>query len=285
MNVTMPGKKTWIGLGAAFAAVCTIPGAIVVTDETERRATYTMGKLDTQDASDLRQPGPSMKIPFFQSTKALRVDQQDVTYNEVSTYTKDNQVITAKLTVIYRIPEDQIPNILRNNPDYMSKMEQTVLDAAKSALGQQEAQNVSQNREKIMLEVTQQTQRQVKSLLGIQVVAVKMPNFDFDKAFENAVSDASNAKAALNKKRTELEQANVDAEKRRVEADAAAYETRIKAEEEAKGFEKIAAAVGRENMDTYLTTKVWNGQTPVVTGGSSIVDLGTIAAQRKGPTR
>lgn len=285
MSITMPGKKGMTGIFAAVAAAVLLPASCVQTDETERTATYTMGKLDTVNSSQLRGPGVSLKIPFVQSVAKMRVDQQDVTYKGVSTYTKDNQVITAKLTVIYRIPEDQIPNILRNNPDYMSKMEQTVMDSAKSALGQQEAQNVAQNRERIMISVTEQTQRQVKKLLGIQVVDVKMPNFDFDDAFEAAVSQAANAKADLQKKQTELQQAEVDAKKVRVDADAEAYKKQAEAEGEAKGFERIAEAVGRENMDTYLITKKWNGKIPVVAGeGASIVDVGALAASR-GPKR
>ncbi|MDP2207010.1 MAG: SPFH domain-containing protein [Alphaproteobacteria bacterium] len=301
MNITP--KKVLLSFTAA-AALVTAAGSFTILDETQRGVDYRLGKMVTQDVSELRQPGFSLKTPFFTSVKKVDVSLQQRDYSDVETYTKDNQVINAKLSIFFTIPSDKLLHIYRNSPDWEQKLETTVLDAAKSALGRQEAQNVALNREEIMKSVTEDTRRQVSALLGIQVQEVKLPNFTFDDAFEKAVASAANAKAVLNQKQTELEQQRVEKDKTIVDAeaknesaklaaDAEAYrlqkekEAEAKgrlalAEAEAKGFNQIVAAIGRENIDTYLKTNKWDGAEPqVLGGGSTIVDLrgaGTTAA-------
>jgi regulator of protease activity HflC (stomatin/prohibitin superfamily) len=198
---------------------------------------------------------------------------------------------------MFRVPEGKLVEIYKNNPDWQSKLQTTVFDAAKGALGQIEAQNVALNRESIMQKVTKETQEKVSSLLGIEVVDVKMPNFDFTDDFERSVSQAAQAKAVLNQMQTELEQRKVEAEKTVVDAEAQAkkqkamaeadaYATKVSMEAkanglllvataESRGFEQMKAAVGVENMQTYLLTKAWNGQMPWVagTGTTPVLDM------------
>ena len=280
-------KRVFAG-AAAVVVFSTALSSFKILDETERGLDYQFGKMATVDASQLRSQGLSFKLPWTSVTK-VGVDLQHRDYENVVTYTKDNQVITAKLAVMFKIPQDHIVNIYKNNPDWESKLERTILDATKAALGKQEAQNVSQNREAIMKEVTQEAKDKVGALLGLEIVAVQLPNYDFDDEFEKAVSSAANAKAELNRKQTELEQQKVEAQKTIVNADAAStaakktadgasYATQINAEAQAKGFERISNAIGREHMNTYLLTQKWNGSVPTVSGGSgTILDMRQIA--------
>ena len=294
-NVVTP-KKALLAF-TAVAGLGLAGGSFTILDETERGIDYSLGKMVTQDVSELRQPGFSLKMPFLTSVKKVDISLQQRDYVDVETYTQDNQVINAKLSVMFRIPTEELVDIYKNNPDWESKLERTVYDAAKSALGKQEAQNVAQNREEIMKSVTEETNRQVKQLLGLDVVAVKMPDFTFDDAFEDAVATAARAKAVLDQKRTELEQqrvekdkaivkAEADNESARLAADAEAYRLQKEkegeakgklalAEAEAKGFQQIVSAIGQENIDTYLKTSKWNGDVPQVSGseGGTIIDL------------
>ncbi len=297
----------------AFAGVALVGavglglGSFTILEETERGIDYRLGEMVTESADQLRSQGFSLKMPFLTSVKKVDISLQQADYPVVSTYTRDNQVITASLTVMYKMPEGELVEIFKNNPDYLSKLETTVMDAAKSALGRQEAQNVAQNREQIMLQVTEETGKQVKDLLGIEVVAVKMPNFDFDDDFERAVSKAANAKAVLDEKRTELEQQRVEKDKtivtaeganeaKKLEADAAAYQLQKQkeaeaignlaiAQAEAEGFLKIVEAIGQENIATYLQTSKWDGSVPAVSGGgaSTLVDMREIVPAIKAP--
>lgn len=306
MNVTP--KKILLSFTAA-AALAVGAGSFTILDETERGIDYNLGKMATESVEDLRQPGFSLKMPFFTSVKKVDISLQQRDFENVETYTQDNQVINAKLSVMFRIPTEQLISIYKNNPDWESKLERTVFDAAKSALGKQEAQNVAQNREEIMKSVTEETNRQVRNLLGLDVVAVKMPDFTFDEKFEDAVAEAARAKAVLDQKRTELEQQRVEKDKTivnaeakneaaRLAADAEAYRLQREkegeavgklalAKAEAEGFTKIVQAIGQENIDTYLQTSKWKGDVPQVSGsaGGTIVDLRTVApaVAPKGP--
>lgn len=305
MSMNITPKKVLLSFTAA-AALVVGAGSFTILDETERGIDYRLGKMVTQDVGELRPQGFSLKTPFLTSVKKVNVSLQQRDYKEVETYTKDNQVINANLSVFFTIPSEKIVAIYKNNPDWEQKLETTVLDAAKSALGKQEAQNVAQNREEIMKTVTDDTRRQVSALLGIQVQEVKLPNFTFDDAFEKAVASAANAKAVLNQKQTELDQQRVEKDKTIVDAeakneaaklaaDAEAYrlqkekeaEARGKlalAEAEAKGFNQIVQAIGRENIDTYLKTSKWDGAEPqVLGGGSTIVDVRGAAAATSRP--
>jgi len=300
MSFQVTPKKLLLSFTAA-AALITGAGSFTILDETERGIDYRLGKMVTEDVGELRQPGFSLKTPFFTTVKKVDVSLQQRDFENVETYTQDNQVINAKLSVMFRIPTEELVSIYKNNPDWESKLERTVFDAAKSALGKQEAQNVAQNREEIMKSVTEETNRQVKRLLGLEIVAVKMPDFTFDEAFENAVATAARAKAVLNQKQTELEQQRVEKDKTIVDAeaktqaaklaaDAEAYRLEKEKEAEAKGqlalasaeaegFTKIVRAIGQENISTYLQTNKWNGDVPQVTGsaGGTVVDLRQMA--------
>jgi regulator of protease activity HflC (stomatin/prohibitin superfamily) len=298
----MENKKLIRQIFAGVAAVAVLGtgfSSYTTLKQTEMGINYQFGKMETQDVSQLRGPGFSLKAPWTSVTK-VRTDLQQADLDNVETYTKDNQIIKAQLTVFFKLPADKLVDIYKNNPDYESKLEKTVLGAAKSALGRTEAQYVAQNRDGIMQQVTQETAEQVKALLGIDIVSVKMPSFYFDKDFDAAVAQAANAKAVLNRKETELAQQKVEkektivnaqatAEQTKLQADADAYKAQVKLEADAKGklavqlaqaqgLEKIKAAVGQENMGTYLTTQAWNGATPVVNGGSgTILDMRQIA--------
>ena len=297
-------KQIFGGVATAVAVGVGL-SCFTMLDETERGIDYQFGKMLTQNAGDLRPQGFSWKLPWTSVTE-VEIGLQQKDYEGVETYTKDNQVITAKLAVMFKIPQEKIVQIYKNNPDWENKLEKTIYDSVKAALGRQEAQNVAQNRDAIMKQVTQEAAVQVGGLLGLEIVAVQLPNFDFNEEFEHAVASAANAKAELNKKQTELEQSVIDAKKEIVTAegkataakktaDGQAYGDRVKLEEQAKGnlaaalaqaegFEKIKASIGEANIGTYLLTKQWNGAVPMVAGGNgTIIDLRQYAPAVSGP--
>lgn len=300
-----PWKAGPSALAAVFVAATALDSFNII-DQTQLGIDYRLGKMITDSADQLRTPGLNLKVPFITSIKKVQIDLQQRDYDNVVTYTKDNQIIDAKLSVFLKIPAEEIVSIYRNNPAWESKLETTVADSFKSALGKQEAQNVAFNRDAIMKTVTEEVAHDVRALLGINITDVKMPNFDFDDDFEKAVGLAANEKAVLERKRTELEQSRVDKDKAVVTAEgkalaekeaAGATAFRIEAEAkaqangelaklkaQAEGFQQVADAVGKENMGTYLTTNKWKGDVPQVSGGGgTIVDLRQVAPVATAP--
>lgn len=275
-------------LGAAL-------GSFTMLDETERGIDYQFGEMMTKDASELRQQGFSLKAPWT-TVRKMDISLQQQNLEEVVTYTKDNQTITATLAVMFKLPVQDLIKINKENPDWEAKLETTVLDAAKSALGESDAAVIAQSREKIMANVTKETAEKVKTLLGIEIVDIKMPNFDFEEAFEKSVAKAADEKATLTGMNTQLEQERVTKEKAiviaegkaqavKLAADADAYASKVKMENEAtgklalakaqaEGFNKIVDAIGRDNIQTYLNSEAWKSggakmPETLVTGGNA----------------
>ncbi|PZQ47874.1 MAG: hypothetical protein DI551_02615 [Micavibrio aeruginosavorus] len=282
-------KKIFTYLAGGLAGLSVIMGSAYSVDETQRGLEYQMGKLVTTNQNDIVKPGLNFKIPFVQSVKKFPVSFQQMNLQDVQTYTKDNQVITANLSYLYRAPESSLIRLARENPDWEAKMQTAVIDSVKGALGQYDATAVALNRNAIMAAVTKQVSNKVRGLYGIEVRDVQMTNFDFSDAFEKGVERASQAKNDQIRKRTELENARIDAQKKVVDAtatadasrlstDAEAYKSRTIKEAEADGFKVISAAIGQQNMKDYLYTQKWKGNVPAVQGGNSITDLRGITA-------
>lgn len=278
----------------AILAASIFFGSVVMIPQTSRGVDYRFGKMTTDNTAELRQPGMSFKVPFITGVEKVQVSQQQEDYENVTTYTKDNQIITASLSVYFKVPEDHIVDIYKSNPNWDSMLQSAVFDSYKSALGGNFAQDIAQNRDLIMKQVTEETQTKVRNLLGIEITQVMMPNFDFNKEFEVAVADAANAKAELNKKMTQLEQAKVDAQTRVVQATAESTSEKAKAdgsayaivknkEAEAEGFRKISDAIGQGNMSAYLYTSRWSGNVPTVMtgGGGQIFDMQALVDKAK----
>ncbi len=292
-------KKVALGV-VALAAFSTAMGSFYTVGEVERGLKYRFGKLQTQETKDLIQPGLNFKVPFIEDVKTPRIDQQQIDLEGVQTYTKDNQVITASLAIIFKLSPDQLIRIAKENPEWKQKLKTVVADNFKGALGQEEAQNVASNRPTIMKNMTIATIERVKKLYGIGIMDVQMPDFAFDKAFDVAVRDAANEKAELEKQKTVREkadvlaatkviEANADRDAAKAAAEATAYKIEIdkKAEAagilstkmaeakgieaiknaEAAGFKNIVSSIGKENIDTYLTTQAWKGNVPQIQAG------------------
>ncbi len=188
---------------------------------------------------------------------------------------------------------------MKHNPDWKTLLEKTVISSAKIALGQQQAQDIADSRQKVMAQITQDTASKVQSLLGIKVINVQMPNFTFDRGYVKAMEVAAEEKTVLRRKQIELQQQEVTAQTTVVNADAAAKAqeatadaqayTKLKNKEaqaqgdlailqaQAKGFNDVAKAIGVENMQTYLVTNKWDGNGQIVPqvqagkGGAMIV--------------
>ena len=276
--------KKYLKLGAySLTGLIIAWNSFVTIDETQVGIDYTFGKLTTKSTEDLRTPGFNPKFPWT-TVKKVRVDLQHMDIKEMRTNTKDNQQITMDNTVFFKLAKNQVINIYRNNPDWDSKLESGVISSVKSALGQTEAEKVAFQRDKIMMDVTKETQHQIKQSLGIDVQQVLMPNYDFDKPYQNAVSGAAIQKAELVKKQTQLEQSSIDAKRtivgaqakadaERIAADAQAYVTTKTKDAEAAGFSRVQSVIGMQNMATYLTTSRWNGVGPVAVGTANISDV------------
>lgn len=93
-----------------------------------------------------------------------------------------------------------------------------------------------------------------------------------DPKTQEAIDARVNALQQLDKMKTELEIAKMQADKKRVEAQGEADRKIIEADSIAKANAKVQASLTQELID-YEYVKKWNGQEPYVKGSNSIVNL------------
>ena len=107
---------------------------------------------------------------------------------------------------------------------------------------------------------------------GIYVEDVNIINFDFSEAYIAAIEEKQVAEQRLLKAKTEKEEAIVKAE-------AEAETLRIQSEAQAKANNILSKSLN-ENLIRYEMMKKWNGELPMVTDGSTIIDFSEFSKKK-----
>ncbi|HEX7959330.1 MAG TPA: SPFH domain-containing protein, partial [Terriglobales bacterium] len=142
------------------------------------------------------------------------------------------------------------------------------------------------SRDKLAAEITRVMQEALHED-GFVIEGVQLENIEFGKAYTQGIEDAARAEADVRKKRQELEQNRVTAESVKINADAAAYQTRAQADAEAyrikaKGEAEAAAIQARadalkKNQDlvALIAAEKWDGKLPAtMVPGSAVPFIG-----------
>lgn len=188
-------------------------------------------------------PGLHFKVPFIYSVTTYRTDLLSLSTPEkvpASIYTVDNQEVHVIFTVQYRMPADKVAFIYENAQDYERRLYQIAEDRLKAELGKVNTSHVAENRGKIRDGVKTVLAEAVKNL-GVQIVDFQLNNIEFDVSFKNAVKAAASARATVETREQERQQAIKVAEKRKVEAEGEANAAR----ETARGAADAALLVAQ----------------------------------------
>lgn len=116
---------------------------------------------------------------------------------------------------------------------------------------------------------------------GIIVDRFNIVNFDFSEEFNAAIEAKQVAEQNLIKTKTEQEQAIViaeaEAKKKVIEAEAEAQAITAKAEAQAKANETITKSLS-DILVEYEKIQKWNGELPLATGSTPIIDISGAAS-------
>lgn len=241
----------------------------------------TFGQISEEGAS-----GFTWKIPFVQHIEKVNNKYQDIFYKDrIWSETNERTVIFAEdIEITYNIVPEKSAWIYANVTAYKDALisDSMIASSVKTALvqlGDQEATNRGIV-EPLVVKTLQQT---VDLKYGPGVVYIKsvaMGNIDFEDSYNQAIAAKQEAKLAYEKQQVEnqraIEQAEAEAEVKRInaqgEADAKktsaegeAEAIRILADAEAEANKKIAASLTDAILDKmYYDT--WNGILPSVYG-------------------
>lgn len=188
------------------------------------------------------------------------------TQTEASCFSRDLQAVNITLAVQTCITKENATMIYKNyGAEYMSQASPKILDALKAETAKYEAAEIIANREKIRNEALKAAQSRLAGFVEVQDLSIV--NVTFSKEYEKAIEAKQVAQQRAEQAKYELQQAQVEAEKKVATARGEAQAIQIRGE---------ALAKNPTVIELELITK-WDGKAPETlvtnggTGASSII--------------
>ena len=229
--------------------------------------------------------GLHFKMPFVNETHAFRTDIQSIKPKEAAnTYTIDNQEVDVIFNVFYRIPADKVVFIYTNVPDFQARLLVLANDRLKAEMGRVNVAHVAEKRGELRDKIKSVLVREAGAL-GIEITDFQLANLEYTKSFKAAVEQAASAKAGVETREQEKQQAMKSAETAAINAEgkanairavakgqadanllvaqAAAKAIQLKGEAEAAAIRAQADAL-KQNVNLVELRKAerWNGELP-----------------------
>ena len=261
-------KKTIAIVVAVLVALIVLLNSITIVDAGHTGVINTLGNV----SENVLQEGIHLKIPFIQTI--IKMDNRIVKLEvETEAFSKDLQTVTTKLAINYRVSKDKSYAIYKNvGSDYETILvSPAVNEVLKAITAKYTAEESVANRSLISQGLIEELNAKLNKN-GIYVEDVNIINFDFSEAYIAAIEEKQVAEQRLLKAKTEKEEAIVKAE-------AEAETLRIQSEAQAKANERLSKSLN-DNLIRYEMMKKWNGELPMVTDGSTIIDFSEFSKKK-----
>lgn len=262
-----------IGLGvlAFFLGVSVIFGSWYTIDQGERGVLLRNGAV-----IGTAEPGLGFKMPFVESVVDISIQSKSRIYENVETYSRDQQIANLKLSVNYRLPADQVQKIYAEyggEEGIMSRLvDRRVFELSKTVFGQFNASTAIQERGRLNADIAAAIQKAVVGPVIIE--SVQIEDISFSAIYEQSIEARMLAEVEVQKRQQELAQQKVQAEITVTQAQATAdavvaaataqaEATRLAGEAEADAIRAKGDAL-RQNPELVqlVTAEAWNGALP-----------------------
>ncbi|KPF46500.1 prohibitin family protein [Rhizobium sp. G187] len=270
---------------AGIAVLMVVTGSFYTVDEGERGVILRTGAV-----VGTAEPGLGFKLPFLDRVVMVSTQSRAQIYDEVATYSRDQQAANLKLSVNYRLPPDQVERIYADyggEDGLVSRLvDRRVYEQTKTVFGRFNAATAIQERARLNAEIEQAIR---ESVIGPVIIdSVQVENIDFSEAYEQSIENRMLAEVEVQKLRQNAErekvqaeitvtQANAQAASIRAEAEARAEATRLAGDAEADAIRAKGAAL-RDNPELINLTAAerWDGQLPTtMIPGAAVPFIGT----------
>lgn len=266
------------GIVIAILAVVLIASSCVIVPAGNSGVVVTLGKVSQQTLTE----GFHFKVPFVQTVEMIsnKIQKKEVDAAAVS---KDLQTVSSTIAVNYKVAADKSDDIYQTiGRDYESiVLLPAIQESMKSVSANYTAEELITMRSQVGEEIKETLAEKVKDY-GILIEKFNIVNFDFSAEFNEAIEAKQVAEQNLLKTKTEQEQALViaeaEAQKQVIAATAEAEAIAKKAEAQAAANKLLAESLS-EVLVEYEKIQKWDGELPVVSGGSSIVDIGSLGQE------
>lgn len=226
-------------------ALITFALTYFTVEEYERTVVTKFGKI-----SYVAEPGLHFKVPFVNSTHTLRTDilstqiavrDDKGNLKGINTYTVDNQEVDIISTVFYRIPVSNIGFVYQNVQDYKERLFKLVEDRIKAEVGKVNTAHIAEKRGTLRDHIHKVLSNDAR-FLGLEITDFQLNNIDYTRSFRNAVEAAAAAKAMVETREQEKQQAMRVAERAKIDAEGKANAAREAAKGEADARLVVAQA-------------------------------------------
>lgn len=277
-------KTVGIAIVAIVAFLVIFGGSFYTVDQGERGVILRYGAV-----VGTAEPGLGFKLPLVDTVVKISVQSRAQVYENVSTYSRDQQPASVTISVNYRLPPDQVEKIYAEyggESGVVSRLiDRRVYEQMKNVFGQFNAVTAIQDRARLNAE-TEAAIR--KFIVGPVVIeSVQIENIDFSDAYEQSIEARMLAEVEVQKLQQNAErekvqaqitvtQAQARADAVRAEAEANAAATRLAGDAEADAIRAKGAAL-RDNPSLISLTAAekWNGQLPsTMVPGSALPFIG-----------
>ena len=264
------GKSIFAGIIGVVLLCCVLMGMYTV-DQGERVVLLRNGAI-----VETKEPGLHVKIPFIDTAKHISVQTNTLQYDNMATYSRDQQPATLRISVTFHAVPTSVEEIYSQYGSLQGMSDRivgpNVFKATKEVFGTFTAAEVVQDRTRFGTDVY----TRLKELLGERVVieSVQVENIDFSNAYEESVEKRMLAEVAVQEVKQNWEREKVSADITRTKAQADADSKLAMAIATAKSVEMQGAAQAtaiaakgkalRENPELVqlMQAEKWDGVLP-----------------------
>ena len=204
--------------------------------------------------------GIVFKLPF-EEMKKINVKVQKYENEEpFSTSTKDMQIVNnIMVSINYQIDGTKAIDLYKTvGTNYQTTvLEPAIQETIKAVISKYTAEELVTKRSEISLDINTTLDDRISSY-GINSVAVSINNFDFSDSYNQAIEQKAVAEQEVETSKNQLEKANIDAEKKKVETQG-----------EAEAYALLQQSLTDQIIAQQFIEK-WNGQLPTTMTDSAI---------------
>lgn len=262
---------TSLAIGIFIISYIVISGWYTV-DAGERAIQLRNGAVNrTVDA------GLYFKMPFIDSIKYISTRTQNRRFNELSTYSKDQQPARIKASVTFKVPAGDVENVYLNFKDIeglaSNTIERQVPNQIENVFGHYSAIEAVQKRSQFTKDVNDAIKQSLEQY-PIIIESVQIEDIDFSRAYEQSVEDRMKAEVEVQTQKQNLEKEKITAEIAVTKAQAIADSTLaqakaeaeaviLKGEAEAKAIlAKTKALQANSGLIELTKAEKWDGRLP-----------------------
>lgn len=287
------------GIGAAIAGVAGLLiasilfGSWYTIDQTERGVVLRNGAF-----SQVVQPGLHLKAPWVDSIYKIDMQTHTYTWNDVTSYSADQQPANLKVSVTMHVAPDKIGDMYsRFGGDENAALSRLITphmnQEIKVVFGQYTAQKAITARGQLNIDAAQALTAAIAYDPIFVVEGVQIEDISFSNDYITSVEARMQAEVKVQQKQQELAQQKIDAEiavtqangraeSRVAEAKAEAEAITLRGNAEATAIKARADALGSNpNLIALTQAEKWNGQLPsTMIPGSAVPFLNVATTAR-----